>query len=167
MRRAAVLFSLLGILACDGGLEPPPPVEPGFSGVVHFTQGTWPSADSLAQIQLWIFASQNVPHDSASIVNGILVAPFTIYLYPSLSVSLPKGIDSLSYTFRVPAATYQYVGVLQHYGTDLTISSFEVVGVYQNAENPGIPRPVAVNEFETSSGIDMYVDFHHPPPQPF
>ncbi len=165
--RVPAFLLVLWLVGCDNGLAPTPPVNPGFSGVVRFVPGTWPSADSLSQMQLWVFASMTVPHDSASIVNGILVSPFTIFLYPSLSVSLPLGTDSVAFTFHVPVASYQYVGVLQHYGSDFAITSFKVVGVYQDEAHPGIPRPLTVTDVALAGDVSIRVDFHNPPPQPF
>ncbi len=165
--RVAMFMGVCLLMACNAGLEPTPPLDPGFAGQVRFVPGTWPSADSLAQIQLWIFASRNIPHDSAAIVNGILTTPFTIFLYPSLSTPLPTGIDSLEYTFHLPTGAYAYVGVLQHHGTDFAITSFKVVGMYQDPGFPNVPRPLTVSDVALTQDVNITVDFHQPPPQPF
>ncbi len=165
--RLAVLLCAITVAACNDGLEPTPPPNPGFVGQVRFVPGTWPSTDSLAQIQLWIFAARTVPHDSASIVNGILMSPVTIFLYPSLSTPLPTAVDSLDYTFHVPTGSYQYLGVLQHFGADFAISSFKVVGIYQNPDAPGVPLPLTVSDVALARDVNITVNFHQPPPQPF
>jgi hypothetical protein len=164
-----ILFCLL-LSACDGGLAPPPPapIELGFSGTVYFAPGSWPRADSL--ISLWIFASKIYPLDSAKAYNGLLSYPQEIFVYPSMSRSLPFNVDSIQYSFGLRADTYKYVGVIQQYNSDLAtygIRAFRVVGLYKDSINLSEPGIVVVNDSNQITGIDMHVDFNHPPPPPF
>jgi hypothetical protein len=41
------------------------------------------------------------------------------------------------------------------------------VGIYGTAGDPPLPIPVIVSESQFISGIDIKVNFHKPPPQPF
>jgi|WetSurMetagenome_2_1015567.scaffolds.fasta_scaffold373383_1 hypothetical protein len=164
--RFLVLFILCFLLAaCDGGLAPPPMAEPGFSGTVYFTPDSWPK-DSL--FSLWIFASQVYPLDSEKVYNGLLGSKTTIFLYPSISQSLPLiEADSMLYSFPLQPGMYRYVGVIQHVSPDFSIRAFRVVGFYKDLVNPLQPGVVEVNDTSTVKGININVDFNNPPVQPF
>jgi hypothetical protein len=153
------------LIACDSGLAPPPPIEPGFCGTVSFAHGTWPSSDSL--VHLWIFASQIDSLDSAKVVTGLFISPFTIFIYPGFDKTLSYYKDSISYTFNLPVGMYKYIGVIQQISPEFGIRFFRVVGFYKDPTNPTQPGSVEVNDFEQVKGIDIYVDFHNPPRQPF
>lgn len=158
---SVVLCSVL--LSCDGGLTLPPDIEPGLSGALT-VQGAWPPQDSVKT--LWIFASQIFPIDSSKVASGILTNK--ILLYPSIVESLPYNFSSLSFNFALPPGTYYYIGVLQRFGEGLLDpKSYRVVGVYSDVGSPGIPRTVAVHEFEVVSGVNVTIDFYNLPPQPF
>lgn len=171
MRYLALIILCLLLTACDGGLAPqfPNEIQPGFSGTVYFTPGSWPPADSL--ISLKIFASQIYPLDSAKVYSGLLPSPSTIFLYPSLSGSLPLSeVASISYSFPLHSGTYRYVGVIQQNNSDLAgkgIRVFRVVGFYKDPTNLSQPGIVEVNDSTQVKGINIDVDFQNPPPQPF
>ncbi len=160
------LVICLILISCDGGLAPPPPVELGFSGTVHFVPGYWPPSDSLNS--LWIFASQIYPLDSNKVFAGLFGNPMTIFLYPGINQSLPLvASDSLSYSFPLKAGTYKYVGVIQHLNSSLNIRAFRVVGFYKDSVDASQPGIVEVNDSYQIHGINIDVDFRNPPPQPF
>jgi hypothetical protein len=168
MRHFTLIILCLLLTACDGGLAPPPTIEPGFGGTVSFTPGSWPPSDSL--VSLWIFASQIYPLDSAKVFSGLFASPNTIFLYPSFSVSLPFNIDSLSYSFPLHPGTYKYVGVIQQVDPNFIsrgIRAFRVVGFYKSPANLSQPGSVVVDDFAQAKGINIDVDFQNPPPQPF
>ncbi len=167
MRYLILIILCLLIAACDGGLAPPPPLELGFSGTVHFAPGSWPT-DSL--INLWIFASQIYPLDSAKVYSGLFASPNTIFVYPSLSGTLPFYIDSLSYSFPLHSGTYKYIGVIRQTSFDLAgqgIRALRVVGFYKDSTDSSKPGIVNVNDNYQIKGINIDVDFRNPPPQPF
>jgi hypothetical protein len=165
MRFLVLMILCLLLTACDGGLAPPPPIELGFSGTVYFTPGSWPT-DSL--INLWIFASQIYPLDSAKVYSGLFASPATIFAYPSLTSSLPFKVDSFQYSFPLHPGTYKYIGVIQQTNSVLTsIRVFRVVGFYKDPTNLSQPGTVEVNESAQVKGINIDVDFRNPPPQPF
>ena len=165
MKRASLLIIAVLVLSCDHGLAPPASVEPGFGGTLSFEKGTWPPIDSL--FNLWVFASQVYPLDSAKVLQGLFSSPPTIYLYPALDKNLPFLVDSVSYSFKLPVATYRYVGVIQRFAAEINVRNLRVVGMYGTKDSPPIPIPVIVNDGAFTAGIDFHVNFRKPPPQPF
>lgn len=165
MKYFAVIAIIVLFYSCDHGLAPPPAVEPGFGGTVYFAKGTWPPQDSL--VNVWIFASQIYPLDSVKIFAGLLSNPPTIFVYPALDGNLPFFVDSVSYSFKLPPATYRYIGVLQRFQNEINVRSIRVVGLYSTNENPPLPIPVTVGDFQFVSGVSINVNFHKLPPQPF
>jgi hypothetical protein len=165
MKRASLLIIAVFVLSCDHGLAPPPSVEAGFGGTLYFEKGTWPPTDSL--FNLWVFASQVYPLDSAKVMQGLFSSPPTIYLYPASDKNLPFNIDSVSYAFKLPVSTYKYVGVIQRFASDITVRTLRVVGMYGTNDTPPIPIPVIVSEGSFTTGISFRVNFRQPPPPPF
>ena len=169
MRFIVLFIVCLSFVSCDGGLAPPPPIELGFSGTVYFTPGAWPPADSL--VRILIFASKIYPLDSATVFTGLFSEPPTIYVYPSMSSSLlPLNADSIPYSFPLHSDTYKYIGVVQQISSDLStrgIRVFRVVGFYRDSTNLSLPGSVIVNNTSQVKGINIQIDFNHPPPQPF
>jgi hypothetical protein len=165
MKFLPLTFICILLIGCDRGLEPPPPAELGFAGTVYFV-GTWPPDSTI--ISLWIFASQIYPIDSTRVISGLLSSPRTIFLYPSMSQSLPTHIDSIDYSFPLPAAVYKYIGVIQQVSAITNgIRAFRVVGFYKDSTDILQPGIVRVNEEKQVEGINITVDFDNPPPQPF
>ncbi len=165
MKRLLIVALAVLSMSCDHGLAPPPNVEPGFGGTVYFEWGSWPAADSL--VNLWIFASELYPLDSAKVFQGLFSNPPLIYLYPAFDKSLPLFVDSVSYSFILPPGTYKYVGVIQRFANDINIHTMRVVGMYGTNDSPPLPIPVIVNEANFFAGVDLKVNFRKPPPQPF
>ena len=165
MKKLLLAAIVVSLLSCDHGLEPPPSVQPGFGGTIYFEKGTWPASDSL--VNLWLFASQQYPLDSAKIFTGLFSNPPTIYLYPATDKNLPFFVDSVSFTFNVPPGTYKYVGVLQHSANDINASSLKVVGLYGTNDLPPLPIPIIVSDLNFVSGVNIRVNFRKPPPSPF
>ena len=169
IKRASLLIIVVFFLSCDHGLAPPSGVErnavTGLGGTLYFEKGTWPPVDSL--FDLWVFASQIYPLDSTKVFQGLLSDPPTIYLYPAFDKDLPFFVDSVSYSFELPAATYKYVGVIQKIASELSVRSLKVVGMYGTNQTPPVPIEVVVKAGELTSGITFRVNFRKPPPQPF
>lgn len=169
MRKTLFLISWIFLSGCDGGLSPTPPAEAGLSGTVYFAKDTWPgtpgSPDSLAN--LWIFASQDYPLDSNSVLAGILYTPPRIFVYPALDQNLPFYVDSVQYFFPLKTAFYKYIGIIQHTQADFNIRSFRVVGFAKSASDSTQPMQVEIHEGQIVSGVNIYVNFHKLPPQPF
>lgn len=130
-----------------------------------FTGSPWPSTDSLSG--LWLFASTQYPLDSARVVEGVLIEPRFIFLYPSLSESLPFDVARVEFTFELVPGTYTYVGVIQQLRPELLVSNFRVVGVLPNLTNPLLPRTISIGAHTVIEGLSISVDFNNPPVQPF
>ncbi|HTY38517.1 MAG TPA: hypothetical protein VMH23_15470 [Bacteroidota bacterium] len=165
MKKLLLAAIVLSFISCDHGLEPPPAVQPGFGGTIVFEKGTWPTSDSL--VNLWLFASQVYPLDSAKIFTGLFSNPPSIYLYPATDKNLPFFVDSVAYSFNLPPGTYKYVGILQHFANDINAGSLRVVGIYGTADKPPLPIPVIVSENSYLPGVNITVNFRKPPPAPF
>jgi hypothetical protein len=168
MKLITLIILCFLLVSCDGGLAPPPPVELGFSGTVYFTSGSWPRADSL--VSLLIFASKIYPLDSATVYTGLFSYPPAIFVYPSMTSSLPFNVDSIPYSFPLSSGTYKYIGVIQQTSGDLInlgIRVFRVVGFYKDPTNLSQPGSVIVNDNSQVKEINLQVDFRNPPPQPF
>ncbi len=170
MKNSLLVLCALLVFGCNGGLSPAPPANPGISGTVYFAKGTWPGTptapDSLSN--LWIFASQQYPLDSALVINGLFSSPPTIFLYPSFVSNLPYYVDSLQYTFDLPVGTYKYIGVIQHISPDYnSIRTLRVVGFLADPADLTRPLSVTVLDGAITAQINLHVNFHNPPPQPF
>ena len=164
MRFIALFLTVILFLSCEGGLAPPP-VEPGFGGTISFVAGTWPSPDSL--VNLWVVASQDYPLDSVTVFAGIFANPPRIYVYPSLTANLPFDVDSAPYTFLLPPGEYKYIAVIQRFKDEINAGALRVVGVYSMASNPSLPRSIIIHDFEFIEQVNISVNFHQLPPQPF
>jgi hypothetical protein len=165
MKKTLQLTVVLFVLSCDGGLQLPPLVDPGFGGTITFERNTWPPSDSL--VNLWLVASKIYPLDSVSVFAGIFSDPPQVFAYPGLDKNLPFFVDSVQYSFALPPGAYRYVAVLQRFRDELNIRSFRVVGVYSSQAKPAEPLTVTVRDFEHVAGINLHVNFHQLPPQPF
>jgi hypothetical protein len=156
-----LLLSCLSV-ACDHGLAPPPfePTKPGFGGVIRYV-GNWPPPDSLKDLRLVAFL--NFPPQD--IVTEVLSGQAKVYP-PLGESSLPFNVDSTRFEFFVDSGTYQYVAVAQQYGTNL-FTDWKAVGLYSTSLDPNQPATVTVPPSTFTTGIDIVVDFDHPPRQPF
>lgn len=165
-----MLYLLLLIVGCDGGLSPAPPFRPGFGGTIYFAQGTWPSQDSVKG--LWVFASEVYPIKADSVL--VLYVAGKIQTYPALNSSLPFYIDSVAYDFgfenseKLPI-TFAYIGVLHWVQGEvfpIDTTKYHIVGDYHEI-NSIAPKKITVKEFQYTPGINIYVDFYNLPPQLF
>jgi hypothetical protein len=152
------------VTACDHGLVPPPEepelMKPGFGGAIWYS-GKWPPSDSLKDLR--IVAFRDFP--PKDIVSEVLSGNAEVYP-PLGSSSLPFGVDSTNYSFFVPAGTYEYIAVAQQYGPNV-FADWKAVGVYTMDPYSATPATVVVPSGPFVWGIDLIVDFDHPPPQPF
>ncbi len=163
MKSLHFLFLVCLLLSCDGGLTPPPAFDPGFGGTITFE--SWPPSDSL--VNVWLFASQIYPLDSIKIFEGLFTTR-KIFLYPGLTQSLPRYVDSVAYSFApLEVGYYRYIGIIQQFNMQLSIRSFRVVGVYKNPADTLLPGEVDVRDFSFMSGINIKANFRNLPPQPF
>jgi hypothetical protein len=166
-RVAAALLTALTIccIGCDEGLAPLN--EPsGFSGVISFRN--WPPADSVRELRLVAF--QEYPSDSSGIIPALLAGRAVIY--PQIA---EKGfrafVDTIQYSFttrgtNLQVVTYNYVAVAWQYGSNV-FADWRPAGVYTLQPGTFEPAPVHMLLHQITPNIDIQVDFHNPPPNPW
>jgi hypothetical protein len=153
-RKVGIVFFLLWALsACDHGLEPPRATKPGFGGRITYT-GKWPPPDSLVRLALVAFKD----YPPTDIVDDVLSGK-AVY-----DTALARNVDFQDYQFFTDPATFKYVVVAQQYGSNL-FSDWRVIGVYSDDPLQATPKTVDVPAETFISGVDITVDFDHPPPQ--
>lgn len=164
-RLQMALLMALSLGSCDDGLAPPS-VEPGLAGHIIVAPGSiWPPADSVEG--LWLFASREYPLDSSKVITGVLIEPRTIYLYPSLTESLPYGVDSVAFRFALAPGTYRFIGIIQQLRPALIVQNFRVIAMLADPGNPATPRSITVEPENVVQGLRILIDFADPPAQPF
>jgi hypothetical protein len=159
-RWALLAFCLF--LGCNEGLEPP---QQGGStpsgtatGLITFLH--WEAVDSLYDIRLVAFTVFPPQDILSEVLQGRAI------VYPPLQAGqplAPRGTDSLLYSISMPANTYPYVVIAHQFGPDV-FSDWRPVGQYDLDTNLTIPSPLVVSDGQTTPGVDILVDFEHPPP---
>jgi hypothetical protein len=148
-----VLCFILALSACDHGIGPPPAAKPGFGGRISY-KGKWPPADSIELLAVVAFKQFPPTNIIADILSGNAV----------YDTALARNVQFQDYQLFTEPVTFEYVVVAQQYGPDI-FSQWRVVGVYSEDSVQAIPRTVSVSPGTFVSGIDIRVDFDHPPPQ--
>lgn len=155
------MFLGLFVIGCDKGIAPNPNAKTGFSGKIFFTDAPADTIFDLRVVAVPYYPIDTVVNDLiAKILDGSI--PFT----PS---SLPLNVDSgfvANYELDVPAKKYDYVAVVQRYGGNY-FHDWRVLSFYGFDSTSSVPKSVVVHDGEFLSNIDMKVDFHYLPPQPF
>lgn len=152
---------LLLLSSCDEGLKPTTSIPTGsFVGIIRFTN--WQAADSIYDMRLVAF--KNFP--PRDVVNEVLSGNAAVYPPLGGSPLVLSAVDSLTYSVTVPATVYKYVVVAQQYGPDI-MANWKPVGQYDLDSNFAVPSSIVVAPNHTTSGVDITVDFAHPPPPPF
>lgn len=159
-----ILASLFFFHCNDHGLQPAPAVEPGFGGVIHYTN--WPPLDSLKDLRLIAFREFPPQNIIADVVSG------RAYVFPRINepsdrvrALLPYFVDSTFYAFHAPPGRYAYVVVAQQFGDSL-FKDWRAVGQYDLDSDLTIPTELDVSDNSFRTGIDIRVDFWNPPPNP-
>jgi hypothetical protein len=147
--------------SCDQGLSPQAPGQQtppyGISGTIHFRN--WPPADSIVDLRVVSF--KNYP--AGDIFNEVLQgrAGYT-------STLQPYGADSVSYTLilsPIPTGPFAYTVVAQRYGQNIN-TDWRAVGEFHAAGDTLHPGVIVVPADSIVPGINIDVDFNHPPPPP-
>ena len=157
VRFCALAFLLTSFfLACDKGLEPPPPA-PTIAGKIYFS-GARPPCDSV-RILAVVLIEAAPPYIPQDLINGFLnnsILPFILE---------PCSFRDTTYKFTVvPDKHYNYLGVAQNYDTNL-YNDWHVVG-FSHDENDSA-RAFELLPGEAISGVDIHVRFDSLPRQPF
>lgn len=161
MRIRSLLFTaVLGLLlaSCDHGLDPAlADSDPGFGGKVR-VDGAWPPQDSVRQLRVVAFRNYPPSDILAEVLGGTAV----------FSDELPYGEAEISYTQQDETlkGVFRYVVVAQNYGDDL-FADWKVVGVYTLSGDDEDPSQIDLGAGRYVGGVDIRVNFHDLPPQPF
>lgn len=153
------LILLIFSVACDKGLQPPPPVAKSYlTGLITYLNGKdkWPPADSVIDIRVVAFKNYPPKDILEEITKG--EAFFTN--------SLPFFVDTSSFSLEIPEppVTLNYIVVAQQYAS---LFDWRVIGVWTLTEDNTKPSSINVEPGKTYSGINIKVDFDNLPPQPF
>lgn len=159
--RLAILIFCLFAWECDSGLSPPqipPSPSYGFKGTVYFQN--WPPDTTIKDLR--VVAFQNYP--PVSIASEF----FAGRLRFSDDMVLSYGDDSIPYTVTLNPMNIDsipYVAVGQRFGEN-QLQDWKMVGIYYSIDDSSLPGTVKVFSDSFVTGIDIYVDFNNPPPQP-
>ena len=157
-----VFWFLLFLMGCDHGLEPPKEyLRTAIRGVI--TYNNWPPVDSLRDLRLVAFKD----YPPTDIFNEV-TSRQAIVFPPLLGGGLPVNVDNFTYTMDLPAGNYAYLVVAQQYGINIT-ADWRAVGQYDTTGTglDSIPTAITVSENQILDSINIKVDFHNLPYQPF
>ncbi len=158
-----IVFSLfiLCVLAvgCDKGLSPITEVT-GISGTISFEN--WPPPDSL--LDLRIVAFRQFPPQN--IVTDILSQQAITYPALGDSTRIPRNIQNFDFQFTLPPDTFRYVVVAQQYGPNI-LTDWLAAGQYVINPADSLPSTVIIKQGRLLKDVNINVDFHHLPIQPF
>ncbi|MFN0157889.1 MAG: hypothetical protein ACKVRP_07440 [Bacteroidota bacterium] len=159
-----LLPTALLFVSCNEGLSPssttPPTPTGNVSGVVRFTN--WDSAGTVVDIRLVLF--RNFPPND--IVGEVIGGQAVVYPVLGAGALVPFGADSIQYNLELAVGTYQYVAIAQQFGPN-NLADWRAVGQYDLDTNLTVPTSIVITVDDTTSGIDVNVDFDNLPPPPF
>ncbi len=164
MKHAYIIVIAFFLAGCDKGISPnqPSSAKTGFAGSVTFVNAPAPT-DTIFDLR--VVAVPYYPIDTSvnTLITKILggAIPFS----PSLPLIVDSGFVA-NYELDVSAKEYDYVAIVQRYGIDY-FHDWRVLSFYGFDSTSSVPKTVTVKGGEFLSNINMTVDFHHLPPQPF
>jgi hypothetical protein len=156
-----IVIAIMGLPACDHGIAPPAEVLPAagkINGTISYSN--WPEdLSSIRNLKVVVFTNFPPGNILEEVINGkAIVYP------PELNESLPKGVETTTYTMELPAGTYEYVVVAQQFGG---LYDWRAVGQYDTTPQDSLPTPIVVTGGSNMGNIDITVDFDNLPIQPF
>ena len=160
MRILFVIFTVMFIAACDGGLAPRPESEKSFlNGTIRFVKGieNWPPQDSVFGIRAAAFKEMPDSNIIQAILSGN--AYFT-------GESLPMFTDSVNFSFEISDAPVKLVYIVAVWQNTTDILSQRVIGVYTISGNKSEHSELNIEKGD-SYNINIDVDFDDLPPMPF
>ncbi len=157
MLLSVAMTMMLGLSACDHGLTPDVPVQPGFGGTIRVVSA-WPPADSV--VMLIVVAFRDYP--PKNILEEVL-ANRAVF-----SEALVKNATTQRYRIEKDAlaGSFAYVAVAWQHGPRIE-ADWRAAGVYTLTGDPNQPAPITITPGRFIDGVDITVDFDHLPPQPF
>ena len=171
LKNIFVLFLILIlslISGCDKGIEPEPettfpPGQMGFSGKVTFTGG-WPAG--IKRTHIVIFKNQIQTSDDFFPPNLAFV--IDSISYRSIQFTYNSVNNNFIPIFQIAPGDYQYIVVAQSRTQDISLERKDwfIVGIYYKNNDRSRPGTMTIQDGRMTTGIDVYVDFNNPPPQP-
>ncbi|MGK9475308.1 hypothetical protein [Melioribacter sp. OK-6-Me] len=161
-----IVFSVLFLLKCDGGIEPEP-VKPegptGFKGTITFT-GIWPEGVKRTHLVVFkkpIEKTEDFFPPNLSFVSDSIPYGSSVFNYSSIE-------NNFLPILQLGEGTYSYVVVAQSKTETISFErkDWYVVGVYCNNNNQSSPKELKLRAGEITEGVNINVDFNNPPPQP-
>lgn len=148
--------------ACDHGLKPDgidANQRSGISGYIQYQN--WPPADSLKDLRLVIFKKFPPQDILGEVISGNAI------VYPGLNESnLPYFVDTTIFSVDLDPGTYEYVVVAMQYGANIS-TDWLAVGQYDTVMADPFPTTISVRPGTILKEINIDVDFHNLPIQPF
>lgn len=173
LRFGLAVVSAIWIIACDGGLKPPPETPlTTISGTITYVGGgaSWPRPDSVVSLRAAAFTT----FPPADIVSEVLQK--RAYFTPealSLDSTLPRFVASSAYRIVIPdpaPARVEYIAVAMLTTTNsiqlLQPQSWKVIGIYSLPNDPKRQQTLALRQGSDHT-VNITVDFKNLPPQPF
>jgi hypothetical protein len=160
MRIFFVIFTVMFIASCDGGLKPRPEEDKSFlNGTIRFIKGVenWPPQDSVFGIRVAAFKEMPDSNIILAILSGN--AYFT-------GESLPMFTDSVNFSLNIPDAPVKIVYIVAVWQYTIDILSQRVIGVYTISGDKKEHSELNIEKGE-SYDINIDVDFDDLPPMPF
>ena len=144
-------------LCCDRGLAPPPPdTKSMISGKVYFS-GRFPPCDS-SRILAIVLVEAPPPYTPIQLVQGIGNATVIPFILDSCA------FRDTTFSFTLSPKIYRYLGVAQHYGSDIA-KDWRVVGFVHTPDDSA--RVFDLKGGDVYTHMDMYVRFDSLVRQPF
>ncbi len=150
------LFTLFLVSGCDEGLAPDAVkvIPYGIKGTIYFRN--WPPRDSI--IDLCLGALSNYP--VTSIIEEVTSKRASIT--PTLAPFFADSIPYILYLPPLPPGAIPFIGVAQQFGQNL-YTDWRIVGIYYAGGDTSRPGSVLVPPDSIVEGINITVDFAHPP----
>ncbi|MFN3269371.1 MAG: hypothetical protein ACK42G_02165 [Candidatus Kapaibacteriota bacterium] len=158
MKRLLLLLTFL-LISCQEGLDPTVQETSFVKGKLIVVSGrnSWPPIDSA--IELRVVGFRDFP--PKDLLNEIVSGNAFI------SDTLPRFLDTISYNLKIekPPVEINYLVAALRYGT---IFQWKVIGVYSDEMTyERAPKKIFVTKGKTIDNVNILIDFHNLPKQPF
>ena len=148
--------------SCDHGLKPTDSESDQKSGISgYISYQNWPPADSLKDLRLVIFKKFPPDNILGEVISGNAI------VYPGLNESnLLFYTDTTNFIVELEPGIYEYVVIAQQYGPNIN-SDWLAVGQYDTVITDRLPTKITAKPGQILQNINIHVDFHNLPIQPF
>lgn len=161
-----ILIAVFLIIKCNEGIEPEP-IESsgptGFSGTVTFV-GDWPTDVKRTHLVVFKNAIQTsddfFPPNLSFVIDSIP--------YRSTEFTYNSFDDNFIPIFQLAPGEFSYVVVAQSNTPELSLDrkDWKVVGIFCENGDQFKPAKLVLRGGNTTTNVNILVDFNNPPPQP-